>query len=184
MFGPSTIDNRGRTIYSNYIEGTANSNIRGLLKEYGGPDVVREVGNLPDSQILWCAAWASAALNRCGFKSPNTMGSQVFGTRASQYGDVIATGKDFSVDKLKKGDIIVYKWPPGGPSSQGHVGFYTGESKPFTDINNKPAVRIGVLGGNQSNALSSKLMSTKHIAYVVRPRRTSASLTASAAREI
>lgn len=184
VFGPSTIDNRGRTIYSNYIEGTANSNIRGLLKEYGGPDVVREVGNLPDSQILWCAAWASAALNRCGFKSPNTMGSQVFGTRASQYGDVIATGKDFSVDKLKKGDIIVYKWPPGGPSSQGHVGFYTGESKPFTDINNKPAVRIGVLGGNQSNALSSKLMSTKHIAYVVRPRRTSASLTASAAREI
>ena len=185
VFGPSTIDNRGRTIYSNYIEGTANSNIRGLLKEYGGPDVVREVGNKPDSQILWCAAWASAALNRCGFKSPNTMGSQVFGTRASQYGDVIATGKDFSVDKLKKGDIIVYKWPrASGFSSQGHVGFYTGESKPFTDINNKPAVRIGVLGGNQSNALSSKLMSTKHIAYVVRPRRTSASLTASAAREI
>ena len=185
VFGPSTIDNRGRTIYSNYIEGTANSNIRGLLKEYGGPDVVREFGNKPDSQILWCAAWASAALNRCGFKSPNTMGSQVFGTRASQYGDVIATGKDFSVDKLKKGDIIVYKWPrASGFSSQGHVGFYTGESKPFTDINNKPAVRIGVLGGNQSNALSSKLMSTKHIAYVVRPRRTSASLTASAAREI
>ena len=96
---------------------------------------------------------------------------------------MIATGKDFSVDKLKKGDVIVYKWPAGSGST-GHVGFYTGESKPFTDVDNKPAVRIGVLGGNQSNALSSKLMGTKDIAYVVRPRRTSASLTASAAREI
>ena len=183
VFGPSTIDDRGRTIYSNYIEGKSNSNIRGLLKEYGGPGVARYVGNKSDSQLLWCAAWASAALNRCGFKSPNTTGSQVFGTNASQYGDVIATGKDFSVDKLKKGDVIVYKWPAGSGST-GHVGFYTGESKPFTDVDNKPAVRIGVLGGNQSNALSSKLMGTKDIAYVVRPKRTSASLTASAAREV
>ena len=174
VFGPSAIDNRGRTIYSNYIEGKANSNIRGLLKEYGGPGVARYVGNKTDSQILWCAAWASAALNRCGFKSPNTTGSQVFGTNASQYGDVIATGKDFSVDKLKKGDVIVYKWPAGSGST-GHVGFYTGES-----TSNK----IGVLGGNQSNTLSSKLMGTKDIAYVVRPKRTSASLTAAAAREV
>ena len=87
---------------------------------------------------------------------------------------MIATGKDFSVDKLKKGDVIVYKWPPGSGST-GHVGFYTGES-----TSNK----IGVLGGNQSNTLSSKLMGTKDIAYVVRPKRTSASLTASAAREV
>ncbi len=44
--------------------------------------------------------------------------------------------------------------------------------------------KIGVLGGNQSNTLSSKLMGTKDIAYVVRPKRTSASLTAAATREI
>jgi len=182
VFGPSFIED-GVKKYSNYIEGKANSNIRGLLKEYGGPGVASYVGNKTDSQLLWCAAWASAALNRCGFKSPNTTGSQVFGTNASQYGDVIATGKDFSVDKLKKGDIIVYTWPPGR-SSRGHVGFYTGESKPFIDAEQKPSVRIGVLGGNQSHALSSRLMSINHLAYVVRPRRSSASLTASAAREI
>ena len=176
VFGPSVIDDRGRTIYSNYNEGAANSNIRGLLKEYGGRDVVGYIANKTDSELLWCAAFASAALNRCGFLSPNTTSSQVFGVNASKYGELISTGKDFSVDKLKKGDVIVYTWKPGS-RSKGHVGFYTGEIS-------RSGKSIGILGGNQLKTLSSKLMSTERITYVVRPKRTSASLTASAAREI
>ena len=89
---------------------------------------------------------------------------------------MISTGKDFSTDKLKKGDVIVYRWPPGSGST-GHVGFYTGEIS-------RSGKSIGVLGGNQSNTLCSKLMTTKNIAYVIRPRRTNASLTASATGEI
>ena len=179
VFGPSAPVGSGvnaRTVYSNYNEGTANSNIRGLLKEYGGSSVAAYVGNKPDRKILWCAAFASAALNRCGFLSPNTTGSQVFGVNASKYGELISTGKDFSTDKLKKGDVIVYRWPPGSGST-GHVGFYTGEIS-------RSGKSIGVLGGNQSNTLCSKLMTTKNIAYVIRPRRTNASLTASATGEI
>jgi hypothetical protein len=163
-FGPSAQFSsgiNGRLVYSNYNEGAANSNIRGLLKQYGGPGVAKYVANKPDRKILWCAAFASAALNRCGFLSPNTTGSQVFGVNASKYGELIATGSDFSIDKLKKGDVIVYKWP-AGRGSTGHVGFYTGKNA---------SGRIGVLGGNQSNTLCSKLMSTKNIAYVVRPRK-------------
>lgn len=163
-FGPSAQFSsgiNGRLVYSNYNEGAANSNIRGLLKQYGGPGVAKYVANKPDRKILWCAAFASAALNRCGFLSPNTTGSQVFGVNASKYGELIATGSDFSIDKLKKGDVIVYKWP-AGRGSTGHVGFYTGENE---------SGRIGLLGGNQSNTLCSKLTSTKNIAYVVRPRK-------------
>jgi len=43
-FGPSTQFSSGinaRLVYSNYNEGAANSNIRGLLKQYGGSDVAK-----------------------------------------------------------------------------------------------------------------------------------------------
>jgi uncharacterized protein (TIGR02594 family) len=81
-------------------------------------------------EIAWCAGFANWCLKQAGEATTNSLMARSF----LNYGNMT---------KPKEGAILVFK---RGTGSQGHVGFYAGET----------ATHFKVLGGNQANAVNIK----------------------------
>lgn len=81
-------------------------------------------------EIPWCAGFANWCLKQAGEPVTNSLMARSFLT----YG---------TMTKAKPGAILVFK---RGEGSQGHVGFYVGET----------STHYRVLGGNQGNSVSIK----------------------------
>jgi uncharacterized protein (TIGR02594 family) len=80
----------------------------------------------------WCAIWANAKLEEAGFTGTRSAAAQSFRTNANFV----------KLNGPALGAIVVY-WRTSPTSSQGHVGFYLGET----------GTQIATLGGNESDAV-------------------------------
>ena len=78
----------------------------------------------------WCAAFVNKSLEMAGIPGTDSLLARSF----LNYG--------VPTDNPQMGDLVVFK--RGGPSWQGHVGFYVDEDE----------TKIYVLGGNQGNKVS------------------------------
>jgi len=82
-----------------------------------------------DDETSWCASFTGWCLEKAGIKS----------TKSAAARSYLNWGK--KLDKPEIGCIVVFK--RGTSPTQGHVGFYVGETEKF----------IMVLGGNQSDSV-------------------------------
>lgn len=101
----------------------ANPRIRALFRDAGHSEVASD-------EIAWCAAFVSAMLERSGARS----------TRSLLARSYLSWGGP--LDEPRLGAIAVLS--RGSDTTQGHVGFYLGETE----------ASVFILGGNQSNAVS------------------------------
>lgn len=92
-------------------------------------------------ETAWCAALACAALEKNGYKSPNSAAAAAF----DKYGEE---------SKLKYGAIVTFRRTGG---SGRHVTFYVGTNSQG---------RLRCLGGNQGNALKESLYSKSELVSV------------------
>jgi uncharacterized protein (TIGR02594 family) len=107
-----------------------------IAGEHDNPAIMRyyaDAGHpeIRHDEISWCAAYASAMLERAGEHSPKTLSARDF----MRWGKPLKTPKPGCICVFSRGD------PRGW---QGHVGFYVGEENG----------QILLLGGNQSDQVS------------------------------
>jgi uncharacterized protein (TIGR02594 family) len=102
------------------------NNVRVLAyyRDAGHPEIAHD-------SVAWCAAFASAMLERSGIASPRTLRAR----------DFLRWGT--ALDLPKPGCIVVL-WRNSPSSGEGHVGFYAGDR----------GGRILLLGGNQGDRVS------------------------------
>ncbi|HEX2843307.1 TIGR02594 family protein [Hyphomicrobium sp.] len=105
---------------------SSNPRIMAMFRDAGRPDVTRD-------EVAWCAAFVGACLERAGLRSTRSLLARSY----LKWGDALP--------KPCIGAIAVFS--RGSDPSQGHVGFWLGETDEA----------IVVLGGNQSNAVSVAL---------------------------
>lgn len=91
-----------------------------------------------DDETAWCGAFVAAMFNKTGYEHIRPPGEKANALRAREW---LKVGSPVEVPS--PGDIVVF-WRNKKSGSEGHVGFYVGET----------ATHIRVLGGNQSNSVS------------------------------
>ena len=101
-----------------------NARVVAYYRDAGHPEIAHD-------SVAWCAAFASAMLERSGVASPRTLRARNF----LQWGA--------SLDAPRAGCIVVL-WRGSPSSDQGHVGFFAGMT----------GDRLLLLGGNQSDQVS------------------------------
>ena len=103
--------------------------------------------NLDPSTTAWCAGFANAVVQECGYPGTKSLAARSF----------LKWGKSVRPESAQPGDIVVFK--RGTSSWQGHVTF-------FVRWQGKQMV---CLGGNQSNKVNEQLYSTAGLLGVRRP---------------
>lgn len=101
-----------------------NARVLAYYRDAGHPEIAHD-------SVAWCAAFASAMLERSGVASPRTLRARNF----LQWGTAL--------DAPQAGCIVVL-WRGSPNSDQGHVGFFAGVTSD----------RLLLLGGNQSDQVS------------------------------
>lgn len=128
-----------------------NPTVLGYFRDAGFPGI-------RDDETAWCAGFANAILERCGYGGSKSLAARSF----------LNWGKP--VSKPYPGCIAVFS--RGDPNGwQGHVGFYVGEENG----------EILVLGGNQSNCVNIAGQSKARLLGFREPHKPSNSRTYKAA---
>ena len=95
----------------------------------------KDAGNagVTDDETAWCAAFVGAMLERAGIRSTRKLNARSY----------MEWGVPVGLEDAQMGDVVVFQ--RGDSAWQGHVGFYVGHG----------STKITVLGGNQSNKVST-----------------------------
>jgi uncharacterized protein (TIGR02594 family) len=114
----------------------ADLGIKEIVGKQHNPAVLnyfRDAGfpEIDDDETAWCAGFANAMLQRCGYSGSKSLAARSF----------LTWGKELS--KPYPGCVVIF-WRVSPRSWQGHVAFYLSET----------ATHIKVIGGNQSNSVS------------------------------
>ena len=103
-----------------------NPKVVAYFKDAGHPEIV-------DDETAWCAAFVGAMLERAGIRSTRKLNARSY----------MEWGVPVGLEDAQMGDVVVFQ--RGDSAWQGHVGFYVGHG----------STKITVLGGNQSNKVST-----------------------------
>lgn len=123
--------------------------LQAFLKKFAGPN-----GNIDPSVIPWCAHFTNAVLGAGGYE----------GTGSGMARSFLESKSLTKVKKPVKGDVVVIQ--RGGKGSwKGHVGLFAG----FTKKAKGKTQYVRVLGGNQSNKVSIKLIPASRVLGYRRP---------------